>query len=115
VISTGEFAECDKTFTDSFAKLPELAVVDFDDIVCPPIDIASQIYKGNIEIQIKKCDSTKSAECKASYTHFKWFGTKAFTTGVAYNKPYVSDNKLVFVPEVTISNKFTITDTLMIE
>ena len=73
MISTGEFAACDKSFAD-FAKLPELAVVDFEDIFCPPIDIASQIYKGNIEIQIKKCDSSKSAECKAAYTHFKFFG-----------------------------------------
>lgn len=34
---------------------------------------------------------------------------------MAYNKPYVSNNNLVLVPEVTISNKFTIVDTLHIE
>lgn len=50
VISTGEFAECDKKVFENFYKLPELSVVDFDDIFCPPIDINSQIYKGNIEI-----------------------------------------------------------------
>ena len=100
VVSTGDFEECDTTLFKDFAKLPELSAVELDDIFCPKIDIASEILKGKIEIQIKKCDSTKSTECKAAYSHFKWFGSKTFSTGVAFNAPYVEDNKLVMVPEV---------------
>ena len=43
VVSTGEFAGCDATAYEEFYKLPLMSVVKFDDIFCPPIDIASSI------------------------------------------------------------------------
>ena len=57
---------------------------------------------------------TKNADCKQGFDTSGFFPSKTFSTGVAYNKPYVSDDKLVLAPQVIISNKFTIVDTLHI-
>jgi hypothetical protein len=43
VVSTGEFGACDADTYKEFYKLPALSVVEFDNIFCPPIDIASKI------------------------------------------------------------------------
>ena len=107
VISKGDFETCGAEKLKDFIKLPELSVVDLDDIFCPPFEIADKIGTGEIELEIEKCGGTG---CVPNYKLFKFFSTKLITTGVYYKKPYRTGDTIDFTPEIKVSNRLTIVE-----
>jgi len=105
----GQVSQCSASTYAQFLSLPELAGVPANMLFCPPIDFAQEIQTGDVEVYVSACNATTSKViCASDYRQFKFFDTQVITTGVFHNKLVVDNDAYSFVPEVTVTNKFTI-------
>jgi len=73
--------------------------------------MAQRIQEGDIEFKITRCDSNATkVKCEPDYRMNRFLSTKTFTSGLIQTRMVIGDSGPKFVPEVKITNKFTLVE-----